>query len=95
MNKKYLKSKNKAVKVKLPLTGDKWQFPYKKSPEKRVGIMHKNKSTNNDYIQGIVCDVKNCVYHEPDRKCYAKQIEVGPNFAVSSADTICATFKSK
>lgn len=58
--------------------------------------MHRDKNAyNDDHIKGIVCDVKNCVYNESDRKCCAQKIEVGPNFAVSSADTICATFKSK
>ncbi len=46
-------------------------------------------------IEGIKCDVKNCVYNDGQVRCHAGEIEVGPNFAVSCADTVCATFKSK
>lgn len=46
-------------------------------------------------IPGVVCDVKNCVHHDGQRYCSAEQINVGPNFAVSSADTACATFRGK
>ena len=47
---------------------------------------HKNK--------GVKCDVKNCVYHDGKKNCSAEKIDIGPTFAVSSNDTICATFKS-
>ena len=41
----------------------------------------------------IMCEVKNCVYHQQDNMCSAPQIEVGPHYATNSTDTICATFK--
>lgn len=41
----------------------------------------------------IKCDVKNCVYHYDDFYCSAKTINVGPSYATSSTDTVCATFK--
>ena len=44
---------------------------------------------------GIHCDVKNCVHHETNGTCKAKKVSVGPTFAVSPADTVCATFKIK
>lgn len=44
---------------------------------------------------GINCDVKNCRYHEGDCYCTADKIVVGPSFATSSTDTVCATFKPK
>ena len=47
------------------------------------------------HIEGIVCDVKNCQYHEGDSHCTAQKIAVGPSFATSSTDTVCATFKPK
>ena len=47
------------------------------------------------HIEGIKCDVKNCVYHDCETHCMAGQIAVGPSFATSSADTVCATFKEK
>ncbi len=44
---------------------------------------------------GIVCSVKNCIYHDCDTYCTAEQIAVGPSYASTSSDTICATFKQK
>jgi len=46
-------------------------------------------------IKGVVCDVKNCVYHEGQNNCYAGCISVGPREADCSANTNCATFKPK
>ena len=46
-------------------------------------------------IEGIKCDVKNCVYHDCDTYCTAGQIAVGPSYATSSSDTVCATFKER
>ena len=53
-----------------------------------------NKDPNQGQGQGrIKCDVTNCVYNDNKKYCTAKQIKVGPQFASSSADTICVTFK--
>lgn len=41
----------------------------------------------------ICCKVENCVYHATDDCCCATQIDVGPQFACCSQDTVCATFK--
>ena len=49
--------------------------------------------SNEEHIQGITCDVTNCHYHSGGNLCTAKQIKVGPQYASSSADTICVTFK--
>ena len=43
----------------------------------------------------IVCKVQNCAYHCGDCKCTASQIAVGPIYASSGKDTVCATFKPK
>lgn len=43
----------------------------------------------------IVCDVKNCVYHTGECSCKAEVVSVGPVYAGSSTDTLCATFKPK
>ncbi len=48
-----------------------------------------------EHVNEIYCDVKNCVYHDGEKVCTAGGITVGPHFAVSSNDTICATFKGK
>lgn len=49
----------------------------------------------NKCIKGIVCDVKNCVYHAGENHCYAGTISVGPREADCSANTNCVTFKPK
>lgn len=47
------------------------------------------------HIKGIVCDVRNCAYHDSDSYCTAEKISVGPSYACSCTDTVCATFKQK
>ncbi len=55
-----------------------------------------NSATNSQHaIAGITCDVTNCHYHHSGGTCSAEKIKVGPQYAASSADTICATFKPK
>ena len=49
----------------------------------------------NKHIDGIKCDVKNCVYHNGKSECYAGCISVGPHSASSSTETACVTFKAK
>ncbi len=44
---------------------------------------------------GVNCDVKNCVYHRGEYSCIAEKIVVGPGFATTATETICATFKAK
>ena len=46
-------------------------------------------------IKGIVCDVKDCTYHEGENNCCAGQIAVGPASAHTSSETVCATFKPR
>lgn len=50
---------------------------------------------NAHHIKGVNCDVKNCVYHDGECDCTASRISVGPSYASSSTDTVCATFKQK
>ncbi|MBO5355298.1 MAG: DUF1540 domain-containing protein [Clostridia bacterium] len=57
--------------------------------------MNKKKDCCENVNEGITCDVKNCQYHEGDCYCTAEKIAVGPSFATSSTDTVCATFKPK
>lgn len=45
--------------------------------------------------KGISCDVRNCVYHEGECSCTAEKVAVGPSFATSCTDTVCATFRQK
>ncbi len=55
--------------------------------------MDKNTPCNCEHIQGIKCDVNNCIYNDESCYCTAKEIHVGPHFASCSSDTVCATFK--
>ena len=55
----------------------------------------KNKNGAKDHIQGIKCDVRNCMYHDCETYCTANQISVGPCNATSSTETVCATFKER
>ena len=47
------------------------------------------------HIKGVMCDVRNCAYHNGANECYAGSICVGPHEANCSANTSCATFKPK
>lgn len=56
----------------------------------------KTERTGLEQINGqIVCRVQNCAYHCGDSTCAAHQIAVGPTYASSGKDTVCATFKPK
>ena len=57
--------------------------------------MMDNKECKGKEIRGITCDVKNCMYHEKENCCMAGTIAVGPSYAASSSETVCATFKPK
>ncbi len=54
-----------------------------------------DKAPSGQHIKGISCDVRNCVYHDGDSDCTAERIAVGPSYATSCTDTVCATFKQK
>jgi hypothetical protein len=58
-------------------------------------IKNECKCDSAKHIKGIVCDVKNCVYHANGNGCYAGTISVGPREASCSANTNCVTFKPK
>ena len=47
------------------------------------------------HVKGVVCEVKNCAYHNGMHECYAGCISVGPCEADCSANTVCATFKPR
>lgn len=47
------------------------------------------------HIKGVLCDVKNCAYHDGDNYCTADRVAVGPSYATSCTDTVCATFKQR
>ena len=46
-------------------------------------------------IKGIVCGVKSCAYHDGTSFCTANEIRIGPSYAVSSTQTVCATYRPR
>ena len=40
----------------------------------------------------IACNVSNCEYNDGECHCTAEKISVGPGYARSCTDTVCATF---
>ncbi|MGN1421389.1 MAG: DUF1540 domain-containing protein [Eubacterium sp.] len=44
-------------------------------------------------IKGIMCEVKNCKYHDQSNNCHAGTIKVGNQSATSVSDTACETFE--
>ena len=43
----------------------------------------------------IICGVMNCRWHDGVSRCNAPSVEVGPGYAKSSVDTVCAAFEPK
>ena len=56
---------------------------------------HAESKNGSRYILGINCDVKTCYFNDSCEHCTAEKIDVGPTYAATSNDTICATFKPK
>jgi hypothetical protein len=44
-------------------------------------------------IDGIKCEVSNCIYHDTENHCHAGEIKVGPHSASEQSETCCDTFK--
>lgn len=63
---------------------------------RRMG-MKQSKETNKTgkHLKGVACDVKNCAFHDGECYCAANRIAVGPSYANTSGETVCATFKPK
>ena len=53
------------------------------------------KPVSGRHIRGVFCDVKNCIYNDEYDHCTADRISVGPTFASSTSDTVCATFRPR
>ena len=51
--------------------------------------------SNKKQLYGVVCSVASCYYNTKNGHCTAKQIEVGPSSACTSAETVCVTFKER
>lgn len=48
-----------------------------------------------EHIRGIRCDVSSCAYHDGVSFCTADQVKIGPSYAVSSTETVCATYRPR
>lgn len=46
-------------------------------------------------LKNVNCDVKNCMYNDQENHCTASKIAVGPTYATSCTDTVCATFRQR
>lgn len=46
-----------------------------------------------DEIKGIICEAKNCKYHDKANNCHAGQIKVGKQSATETCQTSCETFE--
>ena len=57
--------------------------------------MNDEKNTKGKHIKGITCDVTNCAYHGKENCCHADSIAVGPSYAQSSSETVCATLSQR
>lgn len=44
-------------------------------------------------INGISCEVKNCIHHDIANNCTAGHITVGSQSAKTNSETTCETFK--
>ncbi len=47
------------------------------------------------HIRGVSCCVKNCLHNDESGYCTAPSISIGPGYASSCTDTVCASFKKK
>lgn len=54
-----------------------------------------NDPKNRKKLKGVSCDVKNCIYNDGKCRCTAEKIAVGPTYATSCTDTVCATFRQR
>ena len=43
----------------------------------------------------VTCEVVNCIYNKDKQYCEAPSIKVGPQYARTTAEPNCATFKAK
>ena len=59
--------------------------------------MSKNSKENGSgkRIRQVACSVNNCAYNDKDCHCTAEKISVGPSYAKSCTDTVCATFTNE
>ena len=60
-----------------------------------MGKANTGRDTGKNQINGIMCDIKNCIYNDGKTHCTANCISLGPQNATDSSDLVCATFRDK
>lgn len=65
------------------------------SIEKKKYEAEKSELAKNASSRPIICGVMNCRWHDGISRCKAESVQVGPGYASSSVDTVCATFEPK
>ncbi|MBQ2252714.1 MAG: DUF1540 domain-containing protein [Clostridia bacterium] len=48
-----------------------------------------------EHVRDVHCDVTSCAYHDGTGFCTANEIKIGPSYAVSSTQTVCATYRPR
>ena len=46
-------------------------------------------------IEGVICDVENCIHNNHRCGCTAKDIHVGPFSATECNETLCESYESQ
>ncbi|WMJ23940.1 DUF1540 domain-containing protein [Paludicola sp. MB14-C6] len=46
-------------------------------------------------INGICCDVENCIYNNHESGCTANTVKIGPQFATTCNDTACQSYQKQ
>ena len=57
--------------------------------------MNRNDQDTQKHIEGVACNVNNCVHHNRDHQCTAESVHIGPVNAEKVTDTVCGTFRNK
>lgn len=48
-----------------------------------------------EHIRSLKCDVSSCAFHDGTSFCTAREVKIGPSYAVSSTETVCATYRPR
>lgn len=56
-------------------------------------IMGKHEGERTDCLNGVCCQVENCVHHAVGGQCTAAHIDVKNESALTKAETFCGTFR--
>lgn len=57
--------------------------------------MKETETREKHHIRGVRCDVESCAFHDGVNYCTAEEVKIGPSYAVSSTQTICASYRPR